>query len=128
MAHKIYTTYISKLKKLDISKDEVKILIMRMPPIALKNVEGIIHAPELSPTSDILLNYKKTENWDKFVESFEEQMNTDKDMQKHIDLIIEALDHNDIYLICCEKDKDKCHRTLLANRIHDICGCEVIEA
>lgn len=127
MVHKIYTTYIAKLKKLNISNDEIKILIMRMPPFSVKNIEGLNHVPELSPTADILLAYKKDNDWDKFEESFNEQMNIDKKMQEQIDFIVKALEYNDIYLICCEKDKDKCHRTLLANRVHNINGCEIIE-
>lgn len=127
MTHTLYTTYISKLKSANIPEDAVKILIMRMPPLSVKQIDGLIHVPELSPKSDILLNYKRNNDWEKFTNDFNEQIDTDPELKKYLDYIVEALDYNDIYLVCCEKNKDNCHRTILANKIKQITGCNIVE-
>lgn len=128
--HKLYTTYFAKLKKINFENPTAIAIIMRMPPIAFLNFEGAIHTPELSPSKDVLLGYKRDNDFSKFTELFNEQLETDEDMKKFINFIIECLDAkdgNDICLVCCEKDRDVCHRTLLANYISKITGCEVEE-
>ena len=127
--HKIYTTYFAKLKKLNI-ENAAKALIMRMPPAAFFNEEDIIHCPQLSPSSDILIKYKKDGDFDSFTKSFKEMLENDEDMKKYINYIIEVIESdegNDVCLICCEKDRNVCHRSILADYIKSITSCEVIE-
>lgn len=127
MKHKIYTTYISKLKSLNFPENAVKVLIMRMPPYSLKK-DDFFHCPDLGPSTEALIKYKKDNDWDSFKAAYEEKMDNDPKMKKLIDDMIEALDFsNDIYLICCEKDYEHCHRWLLANRLKSIGGYEIRE-
>lgn len=123
--HKLYTTYFAKLKKINFEKPTALLIIMRMPPIAFLKYEGAIHAPELSPKSEMLLNYKRDKDFDSFTESFNKQIEDNKETVEAIKNIIECLedkDGNDICLICCEKDMNECHRSILANYIYKVSG------
>lgn len=123
MNYKLYTTYLAKMK--GIPNDSVIAIIMRMPPFIAKD-SNILHIPQLSPKKDILVDYKKDNDWDKFKESFNNQMYTDPETMKYISYLIEALECNDVYLICCEKDYNICHRKLIGEYINSL-GYEWIE-
>ena len=112
---KLYTTYISNMKH--IPKGMLTAIIMRMPPASIMKMEDAIHVPQLSPKKEVLLAYKESEDWDVFVEKFNEQLYTDDETMQYIELLMEGLDHNDVCLVCCEKDASRCHRSLIAEYI-----------
>lgn len=120
---KLYTTYLSKMKH--IPKDEVVAIIMRMPPFISKE-SNVMHMPQLSPKTNILSEYKKDNDWDKFKESFNEQMYNDPETMEYINYLLEALERIDVYLVCCEKDHNVCHRSLIGSYINSL-GFEWIE-
>lgn len=120
MKHKIYTTYLSKMKY--VPENTMKVIVMRFPPF-LKEAEDMIHSPNLSPTNELFSAYKKNNDWEDFEKKFKEQMYSLKETMDTIDELIEALDSedgNDICLICCEKDNTFCHRRLLAEYLQSL--------
>lgn len=112
MSNKLYTTYLSKMK--DLPTGIVKAIIMRMPPMSIQNIEGTVHVPQLSPKTEVLKAYKTNNNFEVFTEKFNEQMYTDPETMEYLQMLMEALEHNEVALICCEKDPNVCHRSLIA--------------
>lgn len=112
MSNKLYTTYLSKMK--DLPTGIVKAIIMRMPPMSIQNIEGTVHVPQLSPKTEVLKAYKANNNFEVFTEKFNEQMYTDPETMEYLQMLMEALEHNEVALICCEKDSNVCHRSLIA--------------
>lgn len=113
MSYKLYTTYLSKMKELP--EGIVKAIIMRMPPMSIQNIPNTIHVPELSPKIEVLKAYKANNDFEVFREKFNEQMYTDEETMKYLNMLMEALDYNEVAIICCEKDPNVCHRSLIAN-------------
>lgn len=120
---KLYTTYLAKMR--EIPETEVGAIIMRMPPFIPKD-SNIMHTPQLSPKTNILTEYKKDNDWDKFKEAFNNQMYSDRETMESINYLLEALEQIDIYLICCEKDYNVCHRSLIGKYVQSL-GFEWIE-
>lgn len=112
MSYKLYTTYLSKMKHLP--PGIVKAIIMRMPPMSIQNIEGTVHVPQLSPKTEVLKAYKANNNFEVFTEKFNEQMYTDPETMEYLEMLMEALEHNEVAIICCEKDTNVCHRSLIA--------------
>lgn len=112
VSYKLYTTYLSKMKNLP--EGIVKAIIMRMPPISIQDIPGIVHIPQLSPKIDVLKAYKVNNDFEEFTEKFNEQMYTDPETMKYLNLLMEGLEHNEVAIICCEKDPNVCHRSLIA--------------
>lgn len=112
MSYKLYTTYLSKMKNLP--EGIVKAIIMRMPPISIQDIPGTVHIPQLSPKIDVLKAYKVNNDFEEFTEKFNEQMYTDPETMEYLNLLMEGLEHNEVAIICCEKDPNVCHRSLIA--------------
>lgn len=116
----LYTTYFSKLKS--IPKNAKKLIITRFPPkwIDVDKLNNAFIVKELSPSPSILLNYKKDNDWGKYVEHFEKEMNEREDLKSMLSQLEEFLKkNNDVYLICYEKDYTKCHRYLIAKYLEN---------
>lgn len=112
VSYKLYTTYLSKMKNLP--EGIVKAIIMRMPPISIQDIPGTVHIPQLSPKIDVLKAYKVNNDFEEFTEKFNEQMYTDPETMEYLNLLMEGLEHNEVAIICCEKDPNVCHRSLIA--------------
>lgn len=110
MKHNLYTTYLSKLKNIDTSNGVVAI-IMRFPPFIPKD-SNMIHVPELSPTGELLSEYKEDKDFAKFEEKLWKEFDNEK-TKSILKQIEQALEYNDVYLVCCEKDFNICHRSIL---------------
>jgi len=78
-----------------------------------------IHISCLSPTTDILNNYRKTKNWDLYVKEFKNLLD-----RRNIPDILdkELFVNNSCCLLCSESLADKCHRRLVAERISETWG------
>ena len=126
--HRLFTTYLSKLKNLELSNDCIKVVIMRIPPKSLtKKTKDLIFCFDLAPKREILYQYKNDKDWDNFVLNYNKQMNNDNNTIHFIQVLINTLKKTDVCIICCEKDYSHCHRWLLANKIRDMTGCEIKE-
>lgn len=125
MASKLYTTYAANLKA--IPEGVLVFSIMQMP-LAFMKKSGIPNIVELSPNSEIFVEYRKDKDWNKFEESYKKQMYENPKTMQYINFLIQALDNNDndICLVCCEKDNAKCHRRLIAEYIASL-GYTTIE-
>lgn len=112
----LYTTYLGKAKK--IPKDAIQIIIMREPPFDVNKYPQYLWFPELSPSQEILHDYKKgIINWESFEHLYRLWIGlVEVDSSLRIENILNALNcGKDVYLICCEKDPVHCHRTILGN-------------
>lgn len=119
MKYKLYTTYLSKLKTAP--ENAMKLIIMRFPPISFKMYKNTVHCPELSPDADLLMKYKKDNDFNAFSENYLKCIYNNEKASLAIDNIIDCLDnYNDIVLVCCEKDSSICHRTILAKELEKI--------
>lgn len=114
----LYTTYLSKMKHLP--EGTMTAIIMRMPPMSIQKMENVFHCPELAPTVATLKAYKATGDWETFKEKFKEQMYTNEETMNYINLLMEALDHNDVAIVCCEKNDAECHRSLIAEYLREL--------
>lgn len=114
--HKIYTTYLSNMKK--IPEGCMTLIVMRFPPF-ISNNEDVKHVPELSPKINLLKQFKKDNDFDSFKINLIKQFNEDKKVQEIFTLIEDALQYNDICFVCCEKDYLQCHRSVLGNIFKD---------
>ena len=84
-------------------------------PYFLREICGIsyYHMPELAPTNDILIEYKRTQRWNEYEMKFNALMRERR--------IIERLKNNFFERLCCllcvEATPEHCHRRLVAEAI-----------
>lgn len=114
----LYTTYLSKMKHLP--EGTMTAVIMRIPPMSIQKLDNVFHCPQLSPTVETLKAYKATGDWETFKERFREQMYTHKETMEYLNLLMEALNYNDVALVCCEKNDAECHRSLIAEYLREL--------
>lgn len=110
----LYTTYISNIK--NIPTESIKLIITRYLPkqFNIKSYRNCFYAPILSPSAQLLKNYKQDNDWNNYVITFNKEMNNDN-VRNYLSKVSKALDANqDVYLICYEKNQLRCHRTLIA--------------
>lgn len=118
MSNKLYTTYIARMKQ--IPEDMVTAIIMRMPPASILKIKNAVHVPQLSPKKDVLYAYKESGDWNVFEEKFKDQMYNNEETATYINYLIEALNHNDVCIVCCEKEANQCHRSLIAEYLNEL--------
>lgn len=106
----IYTTYFAKLKKLP--EDIIPIAICRYVPEGLRL--SCYRYFELAPNPDILMDYKRTGDVEKFTKDYEEQILSKLDPHGLVRDITKWAGDKDIAFICYEKSTDFCHRHLVA--------------
>jgi hypothetical protein len=107
---KIYTTYFSKIKKLDTEK-------ITPISICLKPVNGwkFPQYKPLATTWSILSEYKITKDRERFIERYKSEVLGHLDPNQVIkDLEELAGPNKDIAMVCYEKSGDFCHRHLVA--------------
>lgn len=111
----LYTTYFAKMKS--IPENAKKLIITRYPPnwINPNQFNNTFIVKSLSPSQDILLNYKKYNDWETYTKNFQKEMEERKDLKDMLSKLEAFLKNdNDVYLLCYEKDYTKCHRYLIA--------------
>ncbi len=114
----LYTTHLRKLST--IPKHAFKFVITRFEPdwLNTENYENLYILKSLSPEPGILLDYKRTNDWDKFVKRFTNQLKTHKSSIKSLELLRDLLRcGEDVFLVCYEKDYLRCHRSLVAQEL-----------
>ncbi len=73
-----------------------------------------VHIPELAPTGDILGDYRKDQNWGRYVERFEALMDV-RNIPQSLDRSL--FTQHTSCLLCSESTPDTCHRRLVAERL-----------
>lgn len=97
--------------------DGIRILITRHYPRGVKKEHFDKWIRELSPSKDLLTEYKKGDlNWKKFQTTFVKQMNNTQSKEILSSLANVAKNKN-ITLLCYEKDGENCHRHIIQNLI-----------
>ncbi|HEX9986897.1 MAG TPA: DUF488 domain-containing protein [Chloroflexia bacterium] len=72
------------------------------------------HLPVLAPADDILSDYRKDHNWDRYVKRFEALMD-ERDVPGSLDRTL--FEERTCCLLCSEATPEKCHRRLVAERL-----------
>lgn len=118
----LYTTYFSQLDKLP--KEAIKLVVTRYAPkdFNILKYEKLHVVSELGPSKELLNKYNSTKkeyiDWIEFKDKFIDEIEIRDDIQHNIKKIIKALSKNiDVYLICYERNYNRCHRTILAEYI-----------
>ncbi len=84
-------------------------------------------APQLAPTENILINYKRDGDWDKYMARFQmEVLNRLNPKKIAENLEIYFGNSNPVCLLCYEKDADRCHRSLVARWLSENTNIEVL--
>ena len=99
-----------------------KLVITRFPPKSFNpnKYPNTFITKELAPYPEILLDYKKDNDWDRYVERFNSQMQRDHIMAIYLDKLYLKLSQGEDYaLICYEKDFIHCHRYLIAKYLEN---------
>jgi uncharacterized protein (DUF488 family) len=73
-----------------------------------------IHLPQLSPTSEILHDYRKDRDWERYVQRFEALMDV-RDIPNALDRA--TFEGAASCLLCSEATPEHCHRRLVAERL-----------
>jgi uncharacterized protein (DUF488 family) len=73
-----------------------------------------IHLPALAPTADILGDYRKDHDWNRYVLRFESLMD-ERDIPHTLDRA--AFEATSSCLLCSEPTPNHCHRRLVAERL-----------
>lgn len=116
----IYTTYFSKVNKLP--KDVVPIAISQYVP---KGVSMARFLP-LAPSKNILFRYKEDNDWDLYVRDFNKEILDTLNPKETYDQLRLLADGKDFALVCYEKDRTHCHRSLVGDWFEKA-GMKVIE-
>ena len=75
---------------------------------------GYVHLPELAPTQEILVDYRKDRDWERYTRRFEALMD-ERGIPHTLDRA--AFETRASCLLCSEPTPDHCHRRLIAERI-----------
>lgn len=125
----LYTTYFSQLDK--IPQNAIKLVVTRYAPrdFNVLKYEKLHIVSELGPSSTLLKQYNATNkqynDWIEFKTLFMNEIDSREDIQYNINKIIKAISKGlDVYLICYERNYNRCHRTILAEYISSQLGCE----
>lgn len=82
----------------------------------LKDLFGIdyIHDPVFAPTDEILDNYHKDHDWNKYVVKFNKLI-VERDFKKHFEKKYSR--YHNVCLLCAEETPEQCHRRLVAEAV-----------
>ena len=73
-----------------------------------------VRLKELAPTPEILRDYRKDEDWERYVERFEALLDA-RDIPRALDRA--SFERAASCLLCAEDEPDFCHRRLVAERL-----------
>ena len=73
-----------------------------------------IHDPLFAPTDEILDDYHKDHDWDKYVVRFAKVIK-DREFKKHFEKYYSK--YKNVCLLCAEETAEKCHRRLVAEAV-----------
>jgi uncharacterized protein (DUF488 family) len=86
-------------------------------PYFLRELAGgceYIYLPLLAPTKEILKDYRANDDWDRYVQRFEQLMD-----ERNVPHILNRSDFETLpsCLLCSEATPEQCHRRLVAERL-----------
>lgn len=105
---KIYTSYFAKEQR--IPRDIATVSISLWPPRGWSGIKMNL----LAPSRDILTEYKAHPDWGRYVERFNAEVLDKLDPSIIIHMLETMGKGRDVCLLCFERDKDHCHRSLVA--------------
>ena len=105
----IYTSYFAKLNKLPDSLYSVSISLTQP-----KGLNNLMRLTLFMPTWDILNEFKKTGDTEKYTQEFCEQILNDNSQKEVVEYLYSLSKGKDIVLLCYESPEKFCHRHLVA--------------
>lgn len=106
-------------------EDYKGLVISRFPPkwLDIRRDKRLSHITDFAPYKEILLDYKRTGDWNTYVKRFNQQMNEDPEFKRLANNLVKALKSGKKYcLICFEKDYLHCHRYLIVKWLEENYG------
>lgn len=123
---KISTSYYAQLPKL--AKDENNLLVSISSSIpSFVDTSKLISLKSLAPTWDILNEYKKEPNEERYLQRFNEEVLSKVNLKEIVENLVKEHPGKNIVFMCYEKPSDFCHRQEIANHCEKIFGIEVKE-
>ena len=112
---RVYTSYLALLKKMP--ENAIKLLVVRYPPKIKQEVPNLHLVKELAPSEELFKEHRSNKNWELYVEKFKKELETPK-AQKYLSRIVERVNEGEtVFLICYEKEHERCHRSVLADHL-----------
>jgi uncharacterized protein YeaO (DUF488 family) len=103
------------------SSDGVRALISRYYPRGVKKERFDLWIRDLSPTPDLLKEYKKgLIGWPEFSKRFRKQLTSLEASKAAVDRILEISKSNTVTLLCYENEGENCHRNLVKSRVEKL--------
>ncbi len=102
------------------AEDGYRILITRFYPRGVPRERFNEWAITLSPKPELLFAYKERKiDWDTFAHEFLNQLRENTECLEAIQTLHELSEHEDITLLCFEKDGNPCHRHLVRDVVEN---------
>ena len=94
-------------------------------PFILRCVDvGYEHEARLAPPDDLLERYRSDHDWTSYVSEFEERVLATHDAAEAMEAIHRRSEL--VALLCSEPTPEKCHRRLVAERMHELWRAEIL--
>lgn len=101
-------------------EDGLRILITRFYPRGVKKDHFDLWLRELSPSADLLMNYKEGRiAWDDFITVLKKELYHNTDSWETINVLNNDSKNVNITLLCYERSHTRCHRHIVRDIIED---------
>jgi uncharacterized protein YeaO (DUF488 family) len=98
--------------------DGIRVLVTRFYPRGIKKNNFDCWTRELSPSGDLLNNYRQGRyNWEEFKIAFLSEMRDNKDSLERIHALNAQNESTVITLLCYEREGEHCHRHIVRDTI-----------
>jgi uncharacterized protein YeaO (DUF488 family) len=114
----LFTTYLSALRK--VNWNPSKIFPNQLRSVKLVYVMRNRGNNEVAPTKEALKRFKSTNDWEGYKKWYMTERLETKEAKDWMNRTAEESLFIDIFLVCYEKDPQRCHRTLLALKIKQL--------
>lgn len=132
--------YLAEARNIDFKDGDLKLLVVRRPVNGVPF--GFIHIPQLSPSPSLFDDTKRWKNgefdegekkylkdmgmetspaswWCLYEPRFKKELEG-KSQMKVLERIVEKSKESDIWLFCYCKDTDRCHRSIVGERLKEM--------
>jgi uncharacterized protein (DUF488 family) len=89
--------------------------------LALSGI-GYLHMRELGCPRAIRNRYREDRDWSRYTNDFLNYLTT---QSSAVSELSERVQRSNCALLCFEADHRMCHRSMVANAVHDLCGAEI---
>jgi uncharacterized protein YeaO (DUF488 family) len=103
------------------NEDGIRVLVTRFYPRGIKKDKFDCWIRELSPSGDLLKNYRQGKySWEEFKVAFLSEMRDSKDSLERIQALNAQNESTVITLLCYEREGEHCHRHIVKAAIEKL--------